>query len=178
MRLFFASFPDGDSRRSVSAAVRALTLPSASKHLPPEQYHLTLIFLGEVRDDQVQAVREAGETQRIACFSVRFDRWEYWEGARALVASAPNLPQPLMTLRASLAAALTQRGVAFDDKPWRAHITVARKLTQAPVLPELSEFICTLRAFSLVASVTAPAGSASVYTVVDTWPLLDTAARS
>ena len=137
---------------------------------------MTLVFLGEVPDGKVQAAREAGEVQRTGCFSLRFERWEHWAGARAVVASTSDRPEPLMTLRAGLAAGLTQRGVAFDDKPLRPHITVARKLTQAPVLPELSEFSCTLRAFSLVSSVTAPTGS--VYTVVDTWPLLDTAARS
>jgi 2'-5' RNA ligase len=176
MRLFFASFLDSDWRRSVSAAVRTLKLQAGSKNLPPENYHLTLVFLGEVPDSKIQAVREVGDAQRIACFPLRFDRWEYWEGARAVVASASDLPQALMTLRASIATALTQRGVAFDDKPLRPHITVARKLTQAPVLPELSEFSCTLRAFSLVSSVTASTGS--LYTVVDTWSLLDTAARS
>jgi RNA 2',3'-cyclic 3'-phosphodiesterase len=176
MRLFFASFPDSDSCRSVSAAVQALKLPAASSYLPPEKYHMTLIFLGEVPDSKVQAVREVGDAQRIACFPLQFDGWEYWKGARAVVASASDLPEPLRTLRANVAAALTQRGVAFDDKPLRPHMTVARKLTQAPVLPQLSEFSWTVRAFSLVSSVTAPTGS--VYTVVDTWPLLDTAARS
>jgi 2'-5' RNA ligase len=78
-----------------------------------------------------------------------------------------------MQLRASLAAGLGRCGVAFDDKPLRPHVTVARKLAQAPVLPELSEFSCALRALSLVSSVTAASGS--VYTVVDSWPLLDTA---
>ena len=156
-------------------AVRALKLQAGSRYLPPEKYHMTWIFLGEVPDSKVQAVREVGEAQRLACFLLRFDRWEYWQGAGTVVAVARELPEPLVTLRASLAAGLTQRGVAFDDKPLRPHITVARKLAQAPVLPKLSEFSCTLRAFSLVSSVTHP--SEVIYTVVDTWPLLDTAAR-
>jgi 2'-5' RNA ligase len=175
MRLFFASFPDSESRRSAASAARDLGLPATSRHLPPESYHLTWIFLGEVPDDKVQAVREVGDAQRIGCFSLRFDRWEYWHAARAVVASTSDRPEALLRLRASLAAELTRRGVAFDDKPLRPHVTVARKLTQAPVLPELSEFSSTLRTFCLVSSVTAPAGS--VYTVVDTWALLDTAAR-
>jgi 2'-5' RNA ligase len=50
MRLFFASFPDGDSRASVSAAVRALKLKAGSRYLPPEKYHVTWLFLGEVPD--------------------------------------------------------------------------------------------------------------------------------
>ena len=175
MRLFFAAFPDGESRQRIAAAARALELKGAPAYLPPEKYHVTLIFIGRVSDSVVQAVREIGEAQRVECVSLRFDRWEYWDGARAVVASSPDRPESLVHLRASLAAGLTRCGVAFDDKPLRPHITVARKLVQAPVLPELSEFSCTLRAFSLVSSVTAPGGS--VYTVVDSWPLLDTAVR-
>ncbi|MGD0493772.1 MAG: RNA 2',3'-cyclic phosphodiesterase [Steroidobacteraceae bacterium] len=174
MRLFFASFPDSESRRNASAAVQALKLPATSRCLPPENYHITWIFLGEVPDDKAEAVREVGDAQRIGCFSLRFDRWEYWHKARAVVASTSDRPEALLRLRASLAAGLTQRGVAFDDKPLRPHITVARKLAQAPVLTDLSEFGCTLRTFCLVSSATAAAGP--VYTVVDTWALLDTAA--
>ena len=175
MRLFFAAFPDGESHQHIAAAARALELEGAPAYLPPEKYHLTLVFIGGVSDSVVQAVREIGEAQRIECVSLRFDRWEYWDKARAVVASSPDRPESLMQLRASLAAGLARCGVAFDDKPLRPHITVARKLAQAPVLPELSEFSCTLRAFSLVSSVTAPSGS--VYTVVDSWPLLDSAVR-
>lgn len=143
---------------------------------PPEKYHITLVFIGKIPDRAVQAVREIGEAQRVECISLRFDRWEYWDAARAVVASTPDRPEALEYLRASLTAGLARRGVAFDGKPLRPHITVARKLAQAPVLPKLSEFSCKLRAFSLVSSVADPHGS--IYTVVDSWPLLDTAARS
>jgi 2'-5' RNA ligase len=175
MRLFFAVFPDGESRQRIAAAARALELEGASAYLPPEKYHMTLVFLGGVSDSVIHAVREIGEAQRVECVSLRFDRWEYWDGARAVVASSPDRPEPLVHLRASLTEGLMRRGIAFDDRALRPHITVARKLAQAPVLPELSEFSWTLRAFSLASSVTAPSGS--VYTVVDSWPLLDTGAR-
>jgi 2'-5' RNA ligase len=175
MRLFFAAFPDPETRTKLSAAVRALRLPGAPTYHLPEKYHLTLLFLGKVSDNDANAVAKLGEAQRIGRISLRFDRWEYFGEANALVASTDDRPASLLQLRASLTAALKQRGIVFDDRPLRPHITVARKLTQAPVLPELSEFTCTFRAFSLVSSVTAPSGS--FYTVVATWPLLDTAVR-
>jgi 2'-5' RNA ligase len=172
MRLFFAAFPDDEARRSLLASVRDIAWQSASLH-PAEKYHITVLFLGEVPDRSVRDVREVGEAQRVPCITLRFGRWESWPASRAVVAAATECPESLMRLRQGLALGLADRGIAFDDKPLRPHITVARKLAQAPVLPELSEFRCTLRAFSLVSSVTAPAGS--LYTVVDTWPLLDTA---
>ena len=175
MRLFFATFPESEMCCKIASTARAIDLEGAPRYLPPENYHVTILFLGEVSDTEVPSIREIGEAQRIERFSLRFDRWEYWEEARAVVASSPDRPPSLMGLRAALAAGLAQRGVPFDDKPLRPHITVARKPAQAPVLPEVSELSCAFLAFSLVSSVTAPGGS--VYTVVGTWPLLDTASR-
>jgi 2'-5' RNA ligase len=202
MRLFFAAFPDPGTCRTVAAAALALELPGRPRYLPPENYHVTILFLGEVSDSQIESILEIGEAQRVGCSVLRFDRWEYWEDARAVVATSADRPQSLLSLRSMLAAGLAQRGIGFDDKPrprqlnpplraplkrplrpqraqlnppLRPHITVARKIAQAPVLQALSEFSCEVRAFSLVASVTASGGS--VYTVVGTWPLLDTASR-
>jgi 2'-5' RNA ligase len=53
----------------------------------------------------------------------------------------------------------------------RAHVTLARKVPQAPVLQVMSPFDWNARSFSLVRSDTGAAHS--IYTVVDTWPLLD-----
>jgi 2'-5' RNA ligase len=175
MRLFFAMFPDPQMRRQIAAAARALDLQGAARYQPPENYHVTMLFLGEVSAIQLQSAREIGEAQRIECFPLRFDRWEYWKDARAVVAASADRPPSLLSLRAALAGGLAQRGVPFDDKPLRPHVTVARKLAQAPVLPEVSEITGAFRAFSLVSSVTAMGGS--VYTVVGSWPLLDTASR-
>jgi 2'-5' RNA ligase len=172
MRLFFGAFQDDETSRRLWSSARSLDLQGGSRD-SPEKYYMTVVFVGQVPEHLVRDVREIGEARRSECITLRFGRWEYWPASRAVVATATDRPEPLMRLRQHLADELTRRGVAFDDKPLRPHITVARKPAQPPVLPELSEFTCTFRAFSLVSSVTAPAGS--VYTVVDTWPLLDTA---
>jgi 2'-5' RNA ligase len=97
MRLFFAAFPDGESRRRIATAARALELKERPIFYPPEKYHMTVVFIGGVSDSMVQAVREIGEAQRVECVSLRFDRWEYWDGARAVVASSLDRPAPPST---------------------------------------------------------------------------------
>jgi 2'-5' RNA ligase len=57
------------------------------------------------------------------------------------------------------------------EQPLRAHVTLARKVTQAPVLQAMSPLYWNTRSFSLICSETG--GTCSAYTVVDTWPLLD-----
>jgi 2'-5' RNA ligase len=68
-------------------------------------------------------------------------------------------------------ALLQQRLVTLSpERPLRAHVTLARKVSQAPVLPMMSSFIWPVNSFGLVSSDTS--GVQSVYTVLDTWPLL------
>jgi 2'-5' RNA ligase len=77
----------------------------------------------------------------------------------------------LLDLNHELSAGIRHLGLAEDPVTFRAHATVARKVSQAPVLPAMSRVCWKVRAFHLVHS--ARSSSGSVYTVVDTWPLLD-----
>jgi 2'-5' RNA ligase len=171
MRLFFAAIPDSEVRGRLACAARALDAAAAARFVPAEQYHMTLIFLGEVPESRMLAVREAAAGQRLRSVTLRFDRWEYWRESGVLVAATSEWPQALANGRSGLERALARRAISFDDKPLRPHLTVARKVAQAPVLPALSEVDWTMRELALVASARGDPGS--IYTVVDSWPLLD-----
>src|SRR5262249_35756759 len=97
------------------------------------------------------------------------DRLEWWSEGRVLVATgqaAPVLSALAEELRRSLA------GIGYSDlKPWRPHVTLARKGSQPPVLQAMAPICWHPREFSLMESTRGVNGS--VYTVVDTWPLLD-----
>jgi RNA 2',3'-cyclic 3'-phosphodiesterase len=171
MRLFFAAWPDRETCEHIGTVAKALKLDSWSRRVAPENYHLTLAFVGEVPESRVEALRTIGAVQRFAEFTVRFDAYEYWPKAEVIVAAASECPAPLQGLRRELHADLARHGLILDPKPFRPHVTIARRVSQAPVLQAMSEFAWTVRAFRLMRSVRSPAGS--VYTVVDTWPLLD-----
>jgi RNA 2',3'-cyclic 3'-phosphodiesterase len=175
VRLFFAAWPDGETRESIRARAGALGLDDGSRRVPAENYHLTLAFIGEVPAARVAAMRNIGESQRGAQATVRFDVYEYWPKAEVVVAAASECPAPLQALCRSLHADLAQHGVVLDPKPFRPHVTIARKVSQAPVLQAMSEFVWRVREFQLMHSVTAAAGA--VYTVLDAWPLLDAASN-
>ena len=179
MRLFFAAFPDVETRERIEDAARALGLRPPARPVPPAKYHMTVVFLGEVAELRLAAVREIGSRRCGRCFSLRFDHLEFWSKARALVMAASHCPAALEQLRISLEADLSACGVAFDAQPLRPHVTLARKIVQAPVVQAPGvDILWSVRAIHLVSSATraAAAGStvdASIYTVVDTWPLLD-----
>ena len=171
MRLFFAVFPDSETRRRFAAAAQALALGDGSRRVPRENYHMTLAFIGEVQREMLDLLKTIGAAQRALEFTVRLDAYEYWPTPSVVVTGAASCPAPLEDLRRGLCADLTRCGVRLDDRPFRPHVTIARKVSQAPVLQAMSEITWTARAFQLARSVSAPGGA--IYTVVDSWPLLD-----
>ena len=175
MRLFFAAFPDPETRRRIASVAHALDLAPARRVVPPENYHMTLAFVGEVPESQARRVAQDRRAQRARAFTVRFDAYEYWPKAKVVVAAAREYPVLAGAVVAnSFMPTLAQHELALAPQPLRPHVTLARKVTQAPVLQAMSAFDWTVRDIQSDAFGHEPALE-SVYTVVDTWPLLDKA---
>ncbi len=173
MRFFFAVIPDVETRRRIAAAAQALKLKPPSRPVPPENYHMTLAFVGEAPVSQAAELRQIGGSQRVRRVAVRFDAYEYWEKSAVVVAAAREFPAMLEQWWQQLHADLAQHHLAFNPNPahLRPHVTIARKVTQAPVLQAMSAVVWKMRSFSLLQSNTAAAQP--IYTVLDTWRLLD-----
>lgn len=174
MRLFFALWPDAGTRERMANAVAALRLADG-RPVPPANYHLTLAFIGEVTRTQVAVLQQIGRGQRAPGCTITIDACEYWREPQVVVAVAREPPTALVELWMRLRRDLVLHQAALNlnrlQPSLRAHVTLARKVAQAPVLPAMSPFEWSARSFSLVQSDTS--GAHSVYTVVDTWPLLD-----
>lgn len=165
MRLFFALWPDGEVVREFEALSKLLKLEGGGRRVAAENFHLTLAFIGEVSDQKLAVLQQIGQSVRVSRFTAVCDCLEYWPQPRAIVATVRNAPAALLTLSARL-----QEAVDLPQMPRRAHVTLARKVVQAPVLPAMSPICWRAAQFSLIRSQTG--GTASAYTVVDTWPLL------
>ena len=167
MRLFFALWPDSHVRATIAHAAAALPADISARRVPPQSYHLTLAFLGEVADTQLAVLQQIGRSQRFAGCTLNFDAVEYWREPRVVVATARQIPPELLELWAQLCRALAQSQLLRLEPapPRRAHVTLARKVAQAPVLQAMSPFEWTSRDFSLMRSDTS--GAHSVYTVVE-----------
>jgi 2'-5' RNA ligase len=174
VRLFFALWPDDDTRARIAEAALALRRAVDARPVPQENYHATLAFVGEASMPQLAVLQQIGRAQRAASCTIRFDAYDYWRDPRVVVAVATETPAALTLLWAQLhrdlALVQPQLNLENSQAPLRTHITLARKVAQAPVLPAMSPFGWTARSFSLVRSDTS--GARSVYTVVDTWQLL------
>jgi len=175
VRVFFALWPDAETRACIANAAAALRLAGDVRPVPPENYHVTLTFVGEITESQLAVLQQIGGSQRAPACTIMFDTCDYWPQSQVTVVAARITPTTLITLGTRLRQDFALHGSALNhrhlDPPLRAHVTLARKVAQAPGPQAMSPFLWSARSFSLVRSDTS--GARSAYTVVDTWPLLD-----
>ena len=166
MRLFFALWPDDDVTQQLSRVACQLNLEGRSRRVNPKNYHVTLAFVGEVEAPGFAVLQQIGRSLGVPRFTFACDSLEYWQESRVVVAAAQVVPPALHDFWIRLNDA-----IGLPRERLRAHVTLARKVAQAPVLQAMSSIVWRATHFCLIRSDTG--GVESAYTVLDTWPLLD-----
>lgn len=91
----------------------------------PDQWHVTLVFLGEVDDDaRARLVKELRAIRQPA-LTLRMERLGVFQGAGILHAQVEVTPE-LLRLHEATVSAVKRVGLKVEDRPYRAHITLAR----------------------------------------------------
>jgi 2'-5' RNA ligase len=168
-RLFFALWPSDWLRSALAPRIRALQPADVGRPQRPDQWHATLEFLGPVPASRVAAARAAAAQVRAAPCQVKFDAVEYWRRPEVLCLVARVAPPPLDDLVRQLRAALAARGFEPESRPFRAHLTLARKVSHPVELAPFEPLCWPVAEFALVESITDRSGS--VYTPLESWPL-------
>lgn len=166
-RLFFAIIPDDDVRRAIVDATRGAVAECGGRAVPATNLHVTVIFLGEI--DREREERAASSLPVSAApFELELAKLFYWRRGQILWLEPVAVPAALVELEATLGARLADRGFARESKPYRPHMTLARRAR--PIADAAIEPIrWPVRALSLVESVTAKSGV--TYTPRSSWPL-------
>jgi RNA 2',3'-cyclic 3'-phosphodiesterase len=169
-RLFFAIWPDDAERRALASAVDATLAAAGGRAVPLQQLHLTLEFLGSVAAAELPALAALGAAMALPIGqAVVLDRLDWWRRAAMLVA-VPSVPAlGLLVLQADLRRALSGRGFRVDSRPFRPHVTLARKVAAPPPPRGFTSVTWPLGALTLVESVPSPAGSS--YIPLARWPV-------
>lgn len=169
-RLFFALWPDELARAALAAAVARVARDVTGRPVPAMNYHFTLVFLGSVPPTEIERVCSvAAHLASVGPISVTVDTLEHWRKPQVLVATSTATPPAAAALTEHLTQALIAAGFNPDPRPFRPHLTLARKVAApfpaAPLLPQRLAF----KDFALVESQTRPEGS--TYAVLRTFPL-------
>ncbi len=158
-RLFFALWPDDAVRERLQTEIMPLVDPRATVPQRPDQWHVTLVFLGQVGTERKGVAMRCAAGVRSAPFIVDFDAIEYWRRPRVLSMTAGTTPAPLVAVVQDLRVALIESGFEIDEREFRPHVTLARKVNAGIDFKLALPLAWPVRRFALVSSVTDRAGS-------------------
>ena len=143
IRLFLALPPPDawhrEAVRLVNEALRAQTAAHTFRLVPARNWHVTLLFFGEVPCAQLSQLHETVQglpaTPRVPLV---LDRIAFWSNARVVVLTTDRLPAAWRDYHQALIATFQPLGVVDEKgRPWRPHLTLLRGVRACPALPEL-----------------------------------------
>ena len=107
-------------------------LPGA-RWIDPENYHITLRFIGDIDDRLAQDIALTLDAVRRRSFDVRFGTLMSFGGnkPRAIVASVEPI-QPLIELQSELERLMQRLGLEPEGRKFTPHVTLARLRNTSP----------------------------------------------
>ena len=149
MRLFFALWPDGAVRRGLAGWARSCHAACGGRSLSPENLHVTLAFLGDVKAERYSALLQIADTVRGSGFELTLDRIEFWRRNRIVCAGAGRVPERLAELARNLVFHLEMAGYCVDTRNYVPHVTLLRDVKRAPASLEVAPLTWTVSTMTL-----------------------------
>ena len=133
LRAFLAVEIGEGARRAVAAAAERLAREVRGREVrwaPPESYHLTLRFLGEISAEQAArvAARVAEAVAPLAPFELRLGELVAFPSLRRprVLAASVEPEAPLAELARRVEAATLRAGLSPEARAFRPHLTLGR----------------------------------------------------
>jgi len=177
LRLFFAFQPAATENIALAERVAPLVAELGAQRVPPENIHATLCFVGAVAPTRLDDLKNAAAGIRGSRATLCFDALEYWRKPGLLCATASDNSQSeaARVFAQQVGTSIAAAGFSPDIKPFRAHLTLARKVDHVraascewprPLTPPV---VIDCDRFALMESRRGESGS--IYSAVDSWPL-------
>lgn len=167
-RLFLALWPDNGVRDRLEALIPQVLRAGDGRAVRRENLHVTLLFLGPTEANTRDCVERITSRLEGRAFSLMLDRVEH-RPKQGIVWAAAAVPEPLAALVDGLRQALLECGLQTDNREYRAHVTLARKVRRAANIGAIEPIAWHIDRFVLVESKTYPSGAS--YQIVRSWSL-------
>lgn len=148
-RLFFALWPDDAVRRELFHW-QTHNLPADVRWQHRADLHMTLHFLGAVEDSRLEGLIGLGGRVASGGFSIVLDDIGHWPGPQVLWAAPTSPPGELLALHGRLADGLSALGFEPEQRRYRPHVTLARKVRRQPDTRPLFPLTWSVRELALV----------------------------
>ena len=160
-RLFLALWPDAAVREQLRAWRELWNWPRGASPVHTDKLHMTLHFLGNQPAESLPALLD-GLAVPFTPFRLQLGVAELWHNGIAVL-SPQDTPQQLLDLHTALSGALPGVGLQPEQRPYRPHVTMARRAKGVAVPQNGPVIDWAVDHYTLVESKT---GDGSGYTVL------------
>jgi RNA 2',3'-cyclic 3'-phosphodiesterase len=129
MRLFVALDIDDSTRGRIARFLEGVRgFAPGARWVRPESLHVTLKFIGEKPEEQVEKINRALDTIEADTFEMSFRGYGFFPGARAPRVFWVGIEggQQLTSLAATVDETLADLDIPKEEHPFNAHLTLAR----------------------------------------------------
>lgn len=124
--------------------------------------------MGNIDEITEQAIRQRIPDIPAKPTTIIFDQLSSWSNAGILCLTSSTQPQQIIDLVEQLNSPIAEQGVELDNRPYTAHVTLARKAKSNPTIT-VQPIRWQALSFAMVESVSTADGVD--YQVRESWPL-------
>lgn len=166
-RLFFALWPDQNTRNSIQAIMQLPEVANSGKLVRIDNLHITLEFLGQVSGKDKEELIQSIDKLQHEPFELELNRMGWWPKPQILWIGTTQIPRELIQLVKSIRNCVKKQGLKSEKREYIPHVTIARKVKQKISAKDGIKVKWNADSFVLVASTTSSDGVK--YDVIDKW---------
>lgn len=127
-RLFFALWPDHRQRETLRDLLTPVLSSVEGNKVDRRNWHVTLVFIGEFPARRIPELQEAVSDIRCPTLRLRFDRVSFWARPKVAALQTATVPVEMSSLVTQIEMAAEPFGFRPQNRTYRPHITLARKV--------------------------------------------------
>ncbi|MDO6692097.1 RNA 2',3'-cyclic phosphodiesterase [Aliiglaciecola sp. 3_MG-2023] len=149
---------------------RNKALPKFERAVPAKNFHITSVFLGQVKEQQLDQLCCAIQSSEFHNFNLQIDTLGYWSKPKILWLGSTQIPTQMLRITKRLTEYAQQAGLNLPIREYIPHITLVRNAKSNPPAPLISpDFQLQVKHLHLFESVSGKNGVQ--YPIRQTWPL-------
>lgn len=152
-KLFYALWPSHRQRELLRDTINPALSSVEGQTVDRRNWHVTLVYIGDFPEERIPGLMAAMEIIEPGDISLRFDVLTFWQRPKVACMHTKIIPPELERLVASLSQALIPFGIEPEERVYRPHITVSRKVRAFPDVRLARPIEVTFSEFELVESI-------------------------
>ncbi len=131
-KLFYSLWPSHRQRELLRDTINPVLSAVEGQTVDRRNWHITLVYIGDFPEERIPGLMAAMDIIEPGEFRLRFDALTFWQRPKIACMHAKIVPPELEHLMATMQQALIPFGVEPEERVYRPHITVSRKVRTFP----------------------------------------------